>query len=68
MIGFHGEAFVQMDCKYNTTFSICKFFLHKYSIFHPLVPLLYPKRRFSGLNAVQMSTARTTLFAEFLFC
>ena len=68
MIGFHGEAFVQMDCKYNTTFSICKLFLHKYSIFHPLVPLLRPKRRFLGLNAVQMSAVRTALFAEFLFC
>ena len=35
MIGFHGEAFVQMDCKYKTRFSICKRFMHKYSIFYP---------------------------------
>ncbi len=68
MIGFHGEAFVQMDCKYNTTFSICKLFLHKYGIFYPLVPLLRPKRRFSGLNAVQMSAVRMTLFAALMFC
>ena len=68
MIGFHGEAFVQMDCKYNTTFSICKLFLYKYSIFHHLTPLSCSKRRFLGLNAVQMSAVRTALFAEFLFC
>ena len=68
MIGFHGEAFVQMDCKYNTTFSICKLFLHKYSIFYPLAPLLCPKRRFWGSNAVQMSTVSPTLFAELMFC
>lgn len=68
MIGFHGEAFVQMDCKYNTTFSICKFFLHKYSISHAMTPLFGAQRRFLTSNAVQMSTVRTTLFAEFLFC
>ena len=68
MIGFHGEAFVQMDCKYNTTFSICKFFLHKYSISHAMTPLFGAQRRFSGSNAVQMSTVRTALFAELMFC
>ena len=54
MIGSHGEAFVQMDCKYNARFSICKRFVHKYSIFYPLWPFLNAKRRISGLNAVQM--------------
>ena len=68
MIGFHGEALVQMDCKYNTTFSICKLFLHKYSIYYPLAPLFGAQRRFSGSNAVQMSTVSPTLFAELMFC
>ncbi len=52
MVGFHGEAFVQMDCKYKTRFSICKRFVHKYSIFYPFDPFSSAKRRFSGLNAV----------------
>ena len=54
MVGFHGEAFVQMDCKYKTRFSICKRFVHKYSIFYRLWPFSSAKRWFSGLNAVQM--------------
>lgn len=57
MVGFHGEASVQMDCKYNTRFSICKLFLHKYSIVYSLWPFLNAKRRISGLNTVQMNVA-----------